>query len=125
MADRETVVFKTKSGAHTAELVTYFTRRERRDVKNALFGANEISVDGKNDVKASVNMANTDLAEDAAIRLGVLKLDDSNENVVERFLELPDEEAGQIKDKLDELTGGKDEKAEKEKKGSGPAPTNA
>lgn len=125
MADRETVQFKTESGEHTAEIVTYFSRRERRAIKNALFGNKEISVDGKNEVKASVNMANTDLAEDEAIRLGVLKLDDSNENVLERFLELPDPEADAIKSKLDELTGDKSDRAAKEKKGSGPATTNA
>jgi len=125
MANRETVQFKTKSGQHTAELVTFFTRRERRGIKNALFGDKEISVDGKNDVKASVNMAATDQAEDETIRAGVLQLDGSSEGVVERFLELPDEEADEIKAKLDELTGDKDEKTAKEKKGDGPATTNA
>jgi len=125
MANRETVKFKTKSGQHTAELVTFFTRRERRGIKNALFGDKEIAVDGKNDVKASVNMAATDQAEDETIRVGVLSLDESTDNVVERFLELPDDEADEIKSKLDELTGDKDEKAAKEKKDGGLPNTNA
>ena len=125
MANRETVKFKTKSGEHTAELVTFFTRRERRGIKNALFGDKEIAVDGKNDVKASVNMSATDAAEDETIRVGVLSLDESSENVVERFLELPDEEADEIKAKLDELTGDKDERAAKEKKDGGLPTTNA
>lgn len=125
MANRETVTFKTKSGEHTAELVTFFTRRERRGIKNALFGDKQIEVDGKNDVKASVNMAATDNAEDETIKVGVLQLDGSPEDVVNRFLELPDDEADEIKAKLDELTGDKDEKAATEKKDGGQPNTNA
>lgn len=121
MADRETIKFTTKSGQHTAEIVSFFTRRERRAIKNALFGDKEIAVDGKSDVKASVNMAATDTAEDETIRVGILKLDDSTENIVERFLDLPDEEADEIKAKLDEATSGPDN----EKKENGPASTNA
>lgn len=121
MADRETVEFKTKSGENTVVLHTYLTRRERRQIKNALFGGKEIAVDGKNDIKASVSMELTDVAEDKTFELMVVELNGSKENILERILELPDAEADQIKAKIDELTGGVDE----EKKGSGSKATNA
>lgn len=121
MADRETVQFKTKSGKHTAELLTYLTRRERRQVTQALFGTKELAIDGKNDVKASINMAATGLAEDKTIELALVELDGSKENILERYLDLPDQEADEIKGKIDELTGG----VEPEKKDAGAQPTNA
>ncbi len=109
MAERETVEFTTKSKKNKVLLNTYLTRRERRQIKNALFGGKEISVDGKNDVKASVSMEATDIAEDETFKLMIVSLNDSKENVLERMLELPDDEAGEIKDKIDELTNGIDE----------------
>lgn len=121
MADRETVEFTTTSKKNKVLLNTYLTRRERRDIKNALFGGREISVDGKNDVKASVSMADTDVAEDKTFELVIVSLNDSKENILERMLELPDEEAGEIKDKIDELTNPPTDP----KKASGSKATNA
>lgn len=109
MADRETVEFKTKSGENTVVLHTYLTRRERRAIKNALFGGKEIAVDGKNDIKASVSMELTDKAEDETFKLMVVSLNGSEENILERLLELPDTEADEIKAKIDELTSPADE----------------
>lgn len=121
MADRETVEFKTKSGANAVKLHTYLTRRERRAIKNCLFGGKEIAVDGKNEVKASVSMELTDVAEDKTFELMIVELNGSKENIVERMVELPDNEAGEIKDKIDALTNVDD----KEKKDAGSKATNA
>lgn len=119
MADRETVEFKTKSGKHTAKLLTYLTRKERRQVTAALFGNKELNVDGKNDVKTSISMDATSQAEDKTIELAVVELDGSAENVLARYLELPDQEADEIKNKIDELTGVTDS----EKKDAGASTT--
>lgn len=104
MAERETVEFTTKSTKNKVVLNTYLTRRERRAIRNAMFGGKEISVDGKNDVKASISMEATDLAEDKTFELVIVSMNDSNENILERMLELPDDEATEIKEKIDELT---------------------
>jgi len=122
MADqRETVEFKTKSGQNTAVLNTYLTRRERRAIKNAMFGGKEISVDGKNDVKASISMEATDLAEDKTFELVIVELNGSKEGILERMLELPDDEAGEIKEEIDRLTNPEQDP----KKASGSKATNA
>lgn len=122
MADtRETVEFSTKSGKNKAVLNTYLTRRERRAIKNAMFGGKEISVDGKSDVKASISMEATDVAEDKTFELVIVELNGSKENILERMLELPDDEASEIKDKIDELTN----PVEDPKKASGSKATTA
>lgn len=121
MADRETVQFQTKSKQNTVLLHTYLTRRERRAIKNALFGGKEIAVDGKNDMKASISMELTDVAEDKTFELVIVELNGSKENILERMLELPDQEADEIKAKIDELTS----PADAEKKESGSKASNA
>jgi len=115
MAERETVEFTTKSGQNKVVLNTYLTRRERRKIKNALFGGKEIAVDGKKDIKASINMELTDVAEDETFNAMIVELNGSNENILDRMLEMSDVEADEIKAKIDELTSPADE----EKKGSG------
>lgn len=121
MADRETVEFTTKSKANKVILNTYLTRRERRQVKNALLGGKEMSVNSKNDVNVSISMEATDAAEDATFNLMIVELNGSKENILERMLELPDDEAGDIKNKIDDLTKGADD----EKKDAGSKATNA
>lgn len=117
MADttRETVEFQTKSKQNKVVLHTFLTRRERRAIKNALFGGKEIAVDGKNDMKATISMELTDVAEDVTFQKMIVSLNGSDENILERMLELPDNEADEIKAKIDELTGGADD----EKKDNG------
>jgi aconitase B len=122
MADtRETVEFETSTKANKLVLHTYLTRRERRGIKNALFGGKEIAVDGKNEIKASVSMELTDVAEDKTFEAMIVSLNGSSENIVERLLELPDTEADEIKAKIDELTSPADEA----KKGNGSKATTA
>lgn len=115
MAERETVEFTTKSGQNKVVLNTYLTRRERRKIKNALFGGKEIAVDGKKDIKASINMELTDVAEDETFNAMIVELNGSKENILERMLEMSDVEADEIKAEIDRLTSPADE----EKKGSG------
>lgn len=112
---QENIEFKTTTGEHTAVLRPFITRKHRRQINNALFAGKEFKVQQGKEPEASVSMDETQNAEDKTIEIMLISLDGSEENMLDRYLELPDNEAAEIKAKIDEIT----KPVEAEKKDAG------
>ena len=94
--ERETKVIKLNTGKEI-KLYTYITGREARDIQGIFLKKMKIGVDDG----GQANVGNMDAsaaseAQDKAIELLVIEYDGSNEKVVDRILDLPQEETNEI-----------------------------
>lgn len=111
---RGTINFTTK-GKNKFTLQEYLNAREKRAIKNALWEGKSLMLkDGKGETD-KVPMDQMDASTDMTIKLIITEMNGSNEDILDRVLDLPSQEYDELLEKIEELTGD----ADKEKKDSG------
>lgn len=108
MAERGTHEVQT-SGGHTVVLNNYITGREQRAIQDVFLTKIQVgNIAGKPELGASAFEASTiNEAQDVAIRTVVVSLDGSSENILERILDLPSDQSGEIIAAVNEVTDAK------------------
>jgi hypothetical protein len=106
--ERATREIRTK-GDHKVVFHDYITGREQRSIQEVFLRKVEISrvsqADGKTDAGVSgFSAAAIAEAQDLAFKLLIVSMDDSNENIVQRVLDLPAEEFDEVVAVINEIT---------------------
>lgn len=119
ISTKPTTEYKLKSGNHTVVLRDYLTGREKRSIKNALWGGKNMTIkDGKGE-SDPVPMEDMDASTDKTIELMVVSIDGSSENILDTVLDMHSNDYDELMDKIEEIT----KPVEKEKKAGGPKST--
>lgn len=103
MSDREQKEITTPNGIK-AVIKTYLTGREYREIENVFLRQAKVNVAGQasGDFDGSV----VKQAEDQLIQQAVISLDGSSENILERFLDLRNEDFSFLVGQLNEMRYG-------------------
>ena len=113
--ERPTIDFVLPKTGFKVVMKEYLTGRERRQVKNALFGTSNFEVKGKDVTSDKIPFTNTDASSDKSIELMVVSIDGRTENVLDIVLdELPDEDYDMVMAKIEEHTKGVDDEKKAE-----------
>lgn len=118
-SSKPTTLFKLKSGNHEVELRDWLTGREKRLIKNALWGGKNMTIkDGKGE-SDPVPMEDMDASTDKTIELMVVSIDGSRENILDTVLDMHSNDYDELMDKIEEIT----KPVDKSKKAGGPSST--
>ena len=104
--EREIKPIVTSNG-HKVLIKTYITGREQREI-NAIFLQDvEMKAEGKNAALSGFKGALIQEAENKALEMVVVALDDNTDNLVDRILDLHSEDYQDIVNAVNEVTQGK------------------
>lgn len=102
--ERETKTFKTTSGQNTLILYAYATGREVRAIDTKYISAMKVDIKSGEPSMNDVNMSVMYDAENLMIQHIVVSLNDSKDNIIERILDLPQDEYAEIIKELSSIT---------------------
>lgn len=107
--DRDTIELKT-TNKHKVVLNTYLKRREGREIERMYLKNAKAQVKGKGMSINDFDLSTADAdAENKMIEIMIVKLDGSDDNIVDRALDLNQVDFKDIMSKINELTGKKNE----------------
>lgn len=103
--DRETKVIETPVSKQKVEIKTYLTGRERRALTNVFIGKVDFSQEGKvNNIDSTV----LDKAQDLAWETVIVSVDGSNENIVDKVLDMRIDDYNFVIAEVNKITSVKD-----------------
>lgn len=106
---RPTTKIETEHG-HEVVLYEYATGREYREIQNKVYESMEVDMGstGKPKIK-NMDMTKQQESTDRAIELLVVSVDNDESGVLDKVLDLPQEDYQEVEEKIDELTNKKNE----------------
>lgn len=109
--ERETREITTPVGKSKVKIYSYMTGREKREITNVFLSAAKFSVGSDQQFKTdNVDATVTNKARDKAMELLVVSVGDSDENMIERILDMRSEDYDFISKEIDKITQPTDKK---------------
>lgn len=109
---RETKTFETLIGKNQVEIKTYLTGREKRALTN-VFLTSELNFDPDNGSVKGMNAELIDKAQDLAWQTVIVSIDGSNENIVDKILDMRVEDYNQVIEEVNKITSVKQSEEKK------------
>jgi len=101
---RETKILKTSNG-YKIKVSTYITGRELRHIQEVFFDEIQLKQVGKEqEIGTTMKSKQIAMAEDRSIETVVKSIDDKTDDIVNKILDLPAVDFGEIKEYIDKLS---------------------
>lgn len=103
---RETKTIETPIGKHKVEMYTYLLGREKRALTNVFLNG-DFDFDAEENKVKKMDYGLIDKAEDLAFTTVVVSIDDSKEDILNKILDMRNEDMVFVKNAVNEITSTK------------------
>lgn len=115
--EREYNELITPVSGQKVKVKAWLTGRERREIRSSLLDGVKFSPQVNGDAPVSsdyqINASSIDKMQDIALKTIVVAVDDSTENILDRILDMRDEDYEFIVKEVEKVTNGLDEQSKK------------
>lgn len=104
---RETKTIITPLDGHKVEILTYVTGREQREINSAVYNSASIDVQDGQPVIQNIQASQiVQAVQDKTVEMLIVGINDSNENILDRLLDMKSRDYDFVIQALNEVTAG-------------------